>query len=185
MIPRKPNTHGGGAKTNKTGLSFEQETDLKTYLISQAFCVDTHGMVSKDNIFWGYLVPKYDLYTKFLQPRKIDYKKVISRRLLPDEAFINEQNKVAYIIEKKHQTQDGSVDEKLAVCEFKRQEYEKLLNPLGYTVVFIFLLSEWFYTRQEKYRDILEYVHSKQVPIFYFQVEIAALGLASNEHTIS
>lgn len=101
MILRNPNTHGGGANANKTGLSFERSTDLKELLINKGFIIGNNGDVWMHNNLWGYLVPKYPLYTKFFQPiwkpQGYCYKKFISRRLLPDEVFIYVRNRVAHI----------------------------------------------------------------------------------------
>ena len=65
---------------------------------------------------------------------------------------------------KKFQNSDGSVDEKLATCDFKRREYLKLFSQLGYRVEYIFVFSDWFMDR--KYKDVLEYI--KNVGCHYY-----------------
>lgn len=68
----------------------------------------------------GRSAPKYKLYEKILIPKNIDFKKIISKQMLPDEAFYNYYNKTVYIIEKKFQSSSGSVDEKIQTCDFKK-----------------------------------------------------------------
>ena len=55
----------------------------------------------------------------FKKPRGINYKEYNSKQWQPDECFINEQNKFAYIIDKKFQNSSGIVDEKLLGCHLK------------------------------------------------------------------
>jgi len=53
----------------------------------------------------GWSVGKSRLYTKFLKPNGIDYKNYNSKGWEPDECFINETNRTAYIIEKSSRSQ--------------------------------------------------------------------------------
>lgn len=177
MVPRNPNTHGGGAKTNENGLNFEHRTDLKTALQQAGFTVTDEQIVTKGSNQYGFLCRPntFDLYTKFLIPRGIHYAEYNSKRWKPDEAFVNETNQTVYIIEKKTQATYGSVDEKLGGCEFKRWEYEKLVAPLHYKVVYMYVFSDWF--RKPVYRDILAYIESKQVLYFWSIIPATALGL--------
>lgn len=70
----------------------------------------------------GIDLSKHNLY-KYLSQEKIDWRKLISKKLLPDEAyFVNGELK---IYEKKYQQVAGSVDEKLQTCAFKLLQYQK------------------------------------------------------------
>ena len=108
------------------------------------------------------------MYSCFLAPRGIDYRQYNSKQWLPDECFINEITKTAFIIEKKFQSSSGSVDEKLPSCHFKKREYEKLFFPLGYPVVFIYVFNDWF--QHSMYRDTLQYI--EDMGCYYFFNEI-------------
>lgn len=171
-----PNTHGGGAKTNKNGLRFEQTTSLKDALQYHNFILNPISSnrksigyeVYNEQKLIGYSVPKHALYSCFLAPRGIDYRQYNSKQWLPDECFINEITKTAFIIEKKFQSSSGSVDEKLPSCHFKKREYEKLFFPLGYPVVFIYVFNDWF--QHYMYRDTLQYI--EDMSCYYFFNEI-------------
>ena len=43
---------------------------------------------------------------------------------MPDESFFNIKTNKLIIIEKKWQQIEGSVDEKLQTCDFKKKQYE-------------------------------------------------------------
>lgn len=157
----------GGANTT-TGLVFEGKTDLETFLVGQT------GYSSKKNsdgfteIFYqeksvAYVFKKHDLY-KFLEKRQIDWTKIISKKLLPDDSIYVIVDNILYIIECKFQQVEGSVDEKLQTCDFKKKQYRKLMAPLNIDVEYMYLLSDWF--RHPKYQDVLDYIIS--VDCFYY-----------------
>lgn len=93
-----------------------------------------------------------------------------------DEAFINESNRTVYIIEKKFQSKSGSVDEKLATFPFKIYEYQKLLDPIEYDIVYIYLLSsEWF--DSPKYKDYYDYMNDLGCPYYFDRLPLEAIGI--------
>ena len=74
----------GGANT-KTGLYFEGRVDFLTFIKQQK-----NYNVKGNTIFYNgekvaISFKKYGLY-KYLEENGIDYKKIISKRLLPDDA---------------------------------------------------------------------------------------------------
>jgi hypothetical protein len=87
---------------------------------------------------------------------------------LPDEAILIIKDKTLYIIEMKFQEVTGSVDEKLQTCDFKNQQYKKLLAPLNISVKYAYVLNDWF--KKKEYKDVLDYV--KSVGCYYFFEEI-------------
>lgn len=96
-----------------------------------------------------------------------------SKRRKPDEAFINKLNKTVYIIEKKFQ---NTVDEKLAIFPFKIREYKRLLTPIGYNIVYMYLLSSnWLST--PKYQDYYDYMNELNYPYFFNILPLNAIGL--------
>lgn len=151
----------GGANT-KTGLDFENKTDLRAFLCSQPGynCVCNKrkwGSFLYNNKEVALDLKKNMLYN-YLKSRNIIWNNRISKKLLPDECiYIIKANKI-FIIEKKHQQTNGSVDEKLQTCHFKKKQYKKLLAPLTKNVEYIYLLDNWF--NNSKYKDVLKYIKS-------------------------
>ena len=177
-MAKEPNKSGGGAQTNKNGLHFEQTTSLAKYLEEAGYKISNFEVFDKAGKKIGLCVPKHDFYRLFLVKNSIDFKEYNSKKWLPDEAFVNFDRKTVYIIEKKFQSEPGSVDEKLPNCEFKRQEYEKLCNPIPYDVKYYYILSDWF--KKDVYRDTLQYVTSKGSLYFFHGQEkefLEAIGL--------
>lgn len=96
---------------------------------------------------------------------------ILTRALEPDEAYLDIENSVLTIFEKKCQTGSGSVDEKLQTCPFKIQQYRKIADALGIkTIYYIFILSDHF--NHAYYQEHLDFI--KSVPgcdYFFAKVE--------------
>lgn len=84
-----------------------------------------------------------------------------------------------YIIEKKFQNGSGSVDEKLQTCDFKKLIFTRLLKPLNINVEYIYVLNDWF--KQECYKDVLEYILSKDCQYYYNEIPLTKLPLPHTE----
>ena len=153
----------GGANT-LTGLVFEGEVDLKTFLSGQ----NDYKVIEHDVFYKGKLVAniykKHDFYKYFLKPHGIDWKKHISKQLLPDDSIFVIANNTVFIIECKYQKVKGSVDEKLQTCDFKKKQVE-----------YIYLLSDWF--KNPKYKDVLDYIHSVRCQYYFGYIPLQKLGL--------
>lgn len=112
----------------------------------------------------GIDVSKSKLYT-YLKQHSIKWEDLLSRKLLPDEAYI--ENDTLYVYEKKFQQTNGSADEKLQTCGFKLQQFRKISAALGLKqTCYTYILSDWF--EQPKYRDVLEYI--KSIPGCDYQI---------------
>src|SRR6266496_6275767 len=102
---------GKGGGNTITGLNFEKETDILKLLSKKK------GYKIKGNVIYyqdkevAKNFKKNALY-KFLESKKVNYKKIISKKLLPDEAVYVIVNNTLFIIEVKFQKVAGSVDEK-------------------------------------------------------------------------
>lgn len=169
------NTYGGGAQTNINGLKFEQETDLSTALLNcTGYSIQEHNVLFNNNPI-AILAPKNGLYSIILNRLEIDYTQFISKKLLPDEALLNLNNKTIYILEKKFQQVAGSVDEKLQTCDFKKKQYQKLFLPKNIQVEYIYILCDWF--KQAKYTDSLNYIKSVGCDYFFNEIPLRRLGL--------
>lgn len=165
----------GGANT-QTGLRFEAKTDLADALRAAGYVVrgdDVYAGVERAAV----LLQKSKLYTGFLEPRKVDHAKIISRRLLPDDAIFVAASNVLTIVEKKWQETEGSVDEKLQTCHFKKRQYEKLARGTGASVQYFYVLNDWF--SNPRYRDVLDYIRDVGCDYFFGAIPAARLGLPS------
>ncbi len=165
---------GFGGGNTITGLNFEKETDILSLLATKA------GYEVKDNVIFyeGKEVArnyrKNGLY-KFLESKGVDYKKILSKKLLPDDALYVILNNTLFVIEVKFQKVAGSVDEKLQTCDYKRKQYAKLMAPLNIEVEYIYILSDWF--RAESYKDTLDYIISVGCQYYFKYLPLQKLGL--------
>ncbi len=106
----------------------------------------------------GENISKHALY-RFLANRGVKWDDIISKKLLPDEAYFDETNNRVIIYEKKYQQTEGSADEKPQTCAFKIYEYRKLFAAMGVTdVSYIYIFNDWF--QKPQYKDMLEYIKS-------------------------
>lgn len=168
----KENGFGGG--NTITGLNFEKERDILELIGKQ------QGYSIKENVIFyknkevARSYRKNALY-KYLELRGLDYRKYLSKKLLPDEALYVIVNNTLFIIEMKFQKVSGSVDEKLQTCDFKRKQYAKLMAPLNIEVEYIYILSDWF--RNPSYKDVLDYIISVGCQYYFKYLPLQKLGL--------
>ena len=117
---------------------------------------------------------KNGLYV-YLESRGVDYKKILSKKLLPDEAIYVIVNNTLFVIEVKFQEVSGSVDEKLQTCDFKKKQYKKLMSTINVDVEYIYILSEWF--KNPSYKDVLDYIISVGCQYYFEYLPLKKLGL--------
>lgn len=166
---------GTGGGSTITGLNFEREGDILELLRK------THGYEVKDDkiiLYQGKEVArsyrKNGLY-KFLESQGVDYRKHLSKKMLPDEALYVVVNNTLFIIEMKFQIVAGSVDEKLQTCDFKKKQYTKLMAPLNIEVEYVYILSDWF--NIPAYKDVLDYIISVGCHYYFKYLPLQKLGL--------
>ena len=124
----------GGANACESGKWFESNTDLKTALIKANYNLDDFIFLQK------HAFPKY-----FKEQTKAGMEQIFGKKFLPDEAVVF--NDTLYIIEKKNQTGDGSVDEKIQSGPYKLYMYKECAEKLGLKgAKYIYLLSDFFNT---------------------------------------
>ena len=166
---------GKGGGNTRTGLIFEGDTDLSIFLRNQPH----YDVIECDVLYDGEKVAevykKHKFYNVFLKRLGIDWKRYISKQLLPDDSIFVLLNNTLFIIECKHQQVSGSVDEKLQTCDFKKKQYKKLMAPANIDVEYIYLLDDWF--RDDKYRDVLDYIHSVGCDYYFGYIPLFRLGL--------
>ncbi len=165
---------GIGGGNTRTGLVFEGKVDLATFLSKQPRYKIENDIVYYEEQKVARIFKKHGFY-KFLKEIEIDWKKYISKQLLPDDSIYVIINNTLYIIECKHQQVAGSVDEKLQTCDFKKKEYQKLMAPANIKVQYMYLLDNWF--RDPKYKDVLDYIISVGCQYYFEYIPLVELGL--------
>lgn len=151
----------GGANTNRHGLQFEKNTDLRTMFAKAGVEVPVDAFHEQRK------------FSSYLKTLGVDVNTIWSQGMRPDEAlFLGD---TVYIVEKKWQEVKGSVDEKILGCDFRRKQYERVLAPLGYKVKFAFLFNDWF--KDPKYKDRLDYVEEKKCYYFFNEIPLEFFGL--------
>jgi hypothetical protein len=165
----------GGSKTAFSGLRFESRVEMKKLLASLPGYKITGDTVYFQGARVAEFYGKNKLYKNLLEPSKVDHSKIISKKLLPDEAILIFTGKTLFIIEIKFQEVAGSVDEKLQTCDFKLHQYRKLLAPLEISVEYVYILNDWF--KSEQYKDVLGYVKSVGCHYFFYELPLSFLGL--------
>lgn len=165
----------GGANT-KTGLYFEGKVDFLTFIKNQKNYTTKGNKIFYKNEKVALSFKKHGLY-KYLSEQGIDYKKFISKKLLPDDAIYVIVNNTIFILEIKFQEVVGSTDEKLQTCDFKIKQYRKLLSQLNVEVEYIYILNDWF--KKPSYKDVLDYIISINGCSYYFNyLPLKKLGLS-------
>lgn len=190
----------GGANTNAHGLKFEDKTSLAARIdrdLSDKYELKRHDPNSKkspqavdvirkeDQKLIGVLAAKGRFYD--LLKERYNLENVDSKEWYPDEAFFNFETNTVYIIEKKWQQTNGSVDEKLLGFPNKRLLYQKIFNQLSkepkVTVEFggLFGPSSWWLKNDgvsvERYRDTFDILRMEGVRVFFDDYEYWWFGL--------
>ena len=165
---------GKGGSHTQSGLQFEVRVSLADLFANIPGYSVEGGSVKRNGVVVGQLCGKNKLYKNILEPRGVDVRKIISKKLVPDEAILI--GKTVYVIEMKFQVRAGSVDEKLQTCDFKRKQYLRLFQPLGIGVEYVYVLNDWF--EDPAYKDVLEYIRSVGCHYFFGEIPLSFFGLA-------
>lgn len=161
----------GGKNTNKFGLKFENETDIEKILLDNGFKKKTI-----QNSKFGYILFKDYFSNKVIYCKKnglksyIKFKHNIDLFREPDECFIIEEDEFStiFIIEKKEQRVEGSVDSKLWLGPIFKEEYQYILGN-KFKIEYIFCLSQFLWNKinsKVKKWDTLKFFFDKY-SIFY------------------
>lgn len=171
---------GKQGESTVTGLNFEKKVDLQAQLssIEGYKLAKIPGKAGMGVYFEDKLVArcfrKHDFY-KFLEENNVEWKSIISKKLLPDDAILVIVRDTLFIIEVKYQQVQGSVDEKLQTCDFKKKQYQKLVKPLDLLVEYVYVLSDWF--KRPEYKDVLDYIESVNCHYKFNTLPLSWLGL--------
>ena len=156
----------GGAKTNINGLSYEDKTNLEPLFsevnIDKKLGTKTIKFINYEYEFINANKSKLYKYLEINGERNITLQQAAGCKE-PDEAYIDINRKIIFIIEKKFQQTSGSVDEKIQTGVFKKLHYSKHFPK--YTINYIYCLSDWF--KRDEYNSVLEYLQENNIPIFW------------------
>lgn len=167
---------GTGGGSTVTGLQFEGRVSLGDALTRTGIFRVEGGKVMREGAHVATLCAKHAFYNDFLVPKRVHWQSLISQQLLPDEAIHVIPNNKLYVVEIKFQQVAGSVDEKLQTCGYKKRQYSKLLSPINLEVEYVYVLNDWF--KQDRYRDVLDYIRQVGCHFFFHTVPLEFLGLA-------
>jgi len=169
---------GKGGGNTITGLNFEGRADILTLIAGLPGYKVVEAKIGHDILYENKVVAnsyKQRTFYKFLESQGVDWRTIISRQLLPDDAIYVIRDNTVYILELKYQEGEGSVDEKLQTSAFKRQQYQKLMAPLNREVEYIYVLNDWF--KNPKYKDVLDYVISVDCHYYFEYLPLHKIGL--------
>jgi hypothetical protein len=126
-------TGAGGCRTNINGKQFEADTDFSNVLIDEyKFIRNSYSLINKIDSTTYIYTKQYNFrkIIKELFNLKLEYLKDLR---IPDDAFIiiNGNNVNIIIIEKKAQSCEGSVDNKLLASPVIKEEYRYLLSKIN------------------------------------------------------
>ena len=155
MERKNKGTGAGGLNTNKNGLNFEDVTNTHDFLLNkfQERKMDRKNFFyKKDNkteIYW-FTKKSKSLFTK-ISKEKLNIKSIRN----PDESIliIGKDKIDIFIIEKKNQNTEGSVDIKLWASPTLKREYVYIFNKPNITVHYILTLNNWLYTKFESDKE--------------------------------
>jgi len=175
---------GIGGGNTQTGTVFEGKVDLITFLKTLKGYSCILNPKSKGKSYWYDIYfndnfiassfKKHALYN-YLETQNVNWEKILTKQLLPDDAIYVIKENTVFIIEIKHQEVAGSVDEKLQTCDFKRKQYKKLFSQLNYEVEYIYILADYF--KQHKYKDVLDYIISVNCSYYFNYLPLHKIGL--------
>lgn len=133
------------SRDTTTGLKFEEKVQIQSD---------------------GINLSKHKLYA-YLEKQGIDYRDIISRKILPDECYLVDDSLRIY--EKKFQQTGGSADEKPQTCGFKIQQFRKIGAALGIKpedVSYTYVFNDWF--QKPEYKDMLDYIKTVDGCDYFF-----------------
>lgn len=150
-------TGAGGSNTNKYGLAYENKTKLVVKILKRNKHHSIIQICDKEYVFTK--------KTHFLKYMKQQLEKDIPLAhgcKQPDECYIDEEQKICFILEKKFQRVSGSVCEKIQTPDFKTWQYRRMIP--NYRIVYMYSLSDWF---KDNCVAEIEYLKTKNIPYFW------------------
>lgn len=165
-----------GARTNENGLAFEEKTNIEKILEAHNWTARTVAeggpveLVDDKQEIRGISLKKKNTYA-FLKDRGVKVNEVVSHKMYPDESIYVPNKNHLYVIEKKYQECNGSTDEKLQTCVYKKEYYERLFkNTLGIEVSYMYILNDFF--KKDKYRDVFKFIKNHGCEYYFNEIPL-------------
>ena len=162
-------TGAGGAKTNHNGKKFEAKTDNLPRLLEQGFTKKViPGATGKQSVYHEKQIDADTSIVYMTQTAlKAYFTHFFHKEMVrqPDEAYLfrtGDTYKLC-ILEKKNQNTTGSVDQKLGVGQYLKEEYAECLDE-RFTIEYAFCLSSFLkkdYISSQKKYEIMRKLHAK------------------------
>lgn len=181
IIPTKNKSFGaGGAKTTYFGKKFEEKTDNTNNLINneyKKYCFTKKSKNIQNNYFMKTFTDKkitFVLQNGLKKYIKKEYNIVLFR--CPDEAYIIEyigepsRKNIIYILEKKEQNVEGSVETKLWSGPSLKREYELMLGEqflVNYAFCVNNFLQNKLTSKQKKYIILNKILEEHNIDILF------------------
>jgi hypothetical protein len=159
--PKNKGTGAGGANTNANGLSFEDATEPQEFYEVLKKCKH-HQEIRFHDCQKTYILTKRAGFSNYMGENMDKTIEALHGAKQPDETYIDEEEKVVFIIEKKFQQTSGSVNEKLQTYPNKIRNYQRRIPD--YKIVYVYCLAEWFrtYCKAE-----IQYLKEDNIPFFW------------------
>ena len=163
--------------TTITGINFERKVSLLTsFTLLPNYTIQTPvnrigNEILHNNVLVARNFKKHQFYS-FLDEQNINWKNVLSKKLLPDDVLLI--NNTLSIFEVKFQQTSGSTDEKLQTCDFKYKQYKKLLNN-NFELKYIYILNDWF--KKIEYKDVLQYITDNNCNYYFNTISLSNLKI--------
>lgn len=163
-------TGAGGANTNASGLPFEKETHLCTQYrpIEQN---DKYSTIRFNRTGLTLQTAEKNgveilMASKMTKNEMDEYDRNIQAdgTKLPDEFFLDQKNRVIFIVEKKKQMVNGSNSEIIQTGVFKEFHYKERYP--NYTVIYIYILSNFFF-EHESCIPVFKYLDNHNIAYFF------------------
>jgi len=154
-------TGAGGSNTNKSGLSFEKNTHLRSNY--QVLFSNNDGDIIQFENSKDRYITKEKITKEFINIFHSDpnFEKPHGCKK-PDEMYYRIKDFTIFIIEKKNQNVSGSVCEKIQTGIFKKMAYQEIYP--NNNIVYIYCLSLWF---KDNCRSEINLLKKNGIHIFF------------------
>ena len=147
-------TGGTGGANTQSGAIFELNTDVKTNLINAGIDISKVIFCRKTD------------FPAYMKSHGFNMRTYFGKEFWPDEAFI--YNNHLFIIEKKYQSVDGSVDEKIQTGPYKKLIYEICAEALGLNgATYIYLLVGSAFNINKYTKHQIPYLINNGIPVYF------------------
>lgn len=113
-----------------------------------------------------------------MEEERVDWKSLISKRLLPDDALLVVVRETLFIIEVKYQQVAGSVMKNCRLTILSARYIKRLVSSLELKMEYVYVLNDWF--KDQRYKDVFDYIHSVNCHYKFNKLPLAWLGLSEN-----